>query len=167
MLLSMATVRIWNPQPRKKKVVTREQVAKRQAKAVRFLRDVADDPALADEIEDLSVSEYAAHKGLLINPSKQMRKEKPTMTRDERDEQLAKKVVGEVLRQTRRSNPNGQQLATAAAGSGTGAMSEKTQTKSREKILDAIDDALTAWDDGFEDEARDILIDVLEESDES
>jgi hypothetical protein len=71
----MAKVRVWNPyrgeNPRRKKALSSEQVERRQARAVRFLRDVTDDPDLADEIEHLSVAEYAERKGFpLSNPLK-------------------------------------------------------------------------------------------------
>lgn len=55
-----------NPRP---KILTREQVAKKQEKAVRFVRDVVGDDALADEIESLTVEEYAERKRVqLANP---------------------------------------------------------------------------------------------------
>lgn len=48
---------------------TREQAEKMQAKAVRFLRDVVKDSDKADEIEGLSVAEYAERKKIaLTNP---------------------------------------------------------------------------------------------------
>ena len=48
-----------------------DQIEKMQAKAVRFLRDVADDPDRADEFEAMSPEEYAEHRGIEIvsNPS--------------------------------------------------------------------------------------------------
>ena len=56
---------------RKPKVVTREQAAAKQAKAVQFLRDVVRDPDKADEFAGMSVQEYAQHKGLTLeNPHK-------------------------------------------------------------------------------------------------
>lgn len=68
-------IRVFNPQPRKKKKLTRQEVEKRQDKAVQFLRNVADDPELANDIEDLSVDEYAERKGfeLVKNPSRKRR----------------------------------------------------------------------------------------------
>ena len=51
------------------KVKTREQVEKMQAKAVKFLRDVVKDDDKADEIEALSLDDYAAKKKVtLANP---------------------------------------------------------------------------------------------------
>lgn len=48
---------------------TREQVEKMQEKAVKFLRDVVKDSDKADEIEGLSVGDYAEKKGITIgNP---------------------------------------------------------------------------------------------------
>jgi hypothetical protein len=52
-----------------KRTKTREQVEKAQAKAVKFLRDVAKDDDKADEIEDMSVEDYAEKKKwTLSNP---------------------------------------------------------------------------------------------------
>src|SRR5947209_3184981 len=53
-----------------KKEKTIDQAAAMQEKAIRFLRDVVGDDDKADEIEGLTVSEYADRKGLtLINPA--------------------------------------------------------------------------------------------------
>lgn len=51
------------------KTYTPEQVAAKQDKAVRFLRDVAGDDDKADEIEALSLEEYAEREKLHMNPS--------------------------------------------------------------------------------------------------
>ena len=60
-----------------KKEKTYEQAAAMQRKAVEFLRDLVKDEDKADEIEGLSVDEYAARKGLvLINPAEDERDEK-------------------------------------------------------------------------------------------
>jgi hypothetical protein len=61
------------------KTLTREQLEKRKAQAVRFVRDVLDDPARADEIEDESLEEYAAHRRIkLSNPKGVSRMAIPT-----------------------------------------------------------------------------------------
>jgi hypothetical protein len=53
-----------------KKEKTIEQAAAMQDKAVRFLRNVVGDDEKADEIEALSVYEYADRKGLILsNPA--------------------------------------------------------------------------------------------------
>jgi hypothetical protein len=53
-----------------KKDKTYEQAEAMQAKAARFLRDVVGDEDKANEIEGLSVEEYADRKGLrLMNPA--------------------------------------------------------------------------------------------------
>jgi len=53
------------------KVKTREQVEKMQAKAVKFLRDVVGNDDKADEIEALSLDDYAAKKKITLgNPKK-------------------------------------------------------------------------------------------------
>lgn len=57
---------------------TREQLEAMKAKAVKFLRDVAHAPAKADEIENLSVDDYAAKKKLEIaNPRRRRNQDEP------------------------------------------------------------------------------------------
>src|SRR5579864_9477245 len=152
----MAKIIVYNPRPRKKKSLTREQVEKRQDKAVQFLRDVADDPDMADEIEDLSVDEYAERKGfeLVKNPS---RRKRDTMKKEDLKEAV-KDGVTEALKGAkdllRRSNPNGQ--ATPASG----AADPKAD---RKKIISRVDDAAAALADGDEDEALDILNGLLDD----
>ena len=48
------------------KALTRDQVEARKEKAVRFTRDVLDDPDRADEIEDESLEDYAARRKIKI-----------------------------------------------------------------------------------------------------
>ena len=49
--------------------LTRDQVASRKDKAVRFVRDVLDDPDRADEIESESLDDYATRRRIqLLNP---------------------------------------------------------------------------------------------------
>ena len=51
------------------KTLTRKQLEARKAKAVRFTRDVLDDPDRADEIEDESLEDYAERRHIQIqNP---------------------------------------------------------------------------------------------------
>jgi len=53
------------------KALTRAQLQSRKEKAVRFTRDVLDDPDRADEIADESLEDYAARRKIQItNPSK-------------------------------------------------------------------------------------------------
>jgi hypothetical protein len=52
-----------------RKTYTLEQIAGRQAKAVRFTRSINHDPERADELEAMTPEEYAAGRGLQINPS--------------------------------------------------------------------------------------------------
>jgi hypothetical protein len=75
------------------KVKTREQVEKMQAKAVKFLRDVVKDDDKADEIEALSLDDYAAKKKITLgNPQ-----EKPIRTQDYLGEKrFGKPVVGKI-----------------------------------------------------------------------
>jgi len=75
------------------KIKTREQVEKMQAKAVKFLRDVVKDDDKADEIEALSLDDYAAKKKITLgNPQ-----EKPIRTQDYLGEKrFGKPVVGKI-----------------------------------------------------------------------
>jgi paraquat-inducible protein B len=97
--------------PGRKKPLTREEVERRQAQAVWFTRDVAGDPDLADEIEGLSVEEYAERKGFpLANPRRKgVTEEMPTQTQQELGAKLDRLSEAiEQLRETtaqRRSNP--------------------------------------------------------------
>ena len=51
------------------KSLTREQLQSRKDKAVRFVRDVLDDPERADQIEDEDLEDYADRRHVeLINP---------------------------------------------------------------------------------------------------
>jgi hypothetical protein len=51
------------------KSLTREQLQSRKDKAVRFVRDVLDDPERASEIEDEDLEDYADRRHIeLINP---------------------------------------------------------------------------------------------------
>ena len=52
------------------KSLTRQQLESRKAKAVRFTRDVLDDPERADGIEDESLEDYAERRRIkLANPT--------------------------------------------------------------------------------------------------
>lgn len=68
-----------------------------QAKAVRFLNDVADKPDAADDIEDMSVEEYARHKHITIaNPrgaSRSPRKKKAPLGSGARFAALERKIA--------------------------------------------------------------------------
>jgi hypothetical protein len=53
------------------KSLTREQLQGRKDKAVRFVRDVLDDPERADQIEAEDLEDYAARRHVeLINPTR-------------------------------------------------------------------------------------------------
>lgn len=155
---------VYNPHgvenSRRKKPLTREQVEKRQAKAVKFAADVLEDDDLADELEALSPQEYAERKSLLMtNPTKK-RREPTSMRRDEMKD-LVKEALSEAIKQTRRANPATAVPAVVAT------VTPETQAKSdKKKILDRVDDAAAALADGDEDEALDILNGVLNDYDD-
>ncbi len=52
------------------KPLTRHELEKRKAQAVRFVRDVLDDRGKADEIEDESLEEYAEHRRIRLSNRK-------------------------------------------------------------------------------------------------
>ena len=55
------------------KQLNREQIQSRNDKAVRFVRDVLDDPDRASEIEDESLEDYAGRrKFLIVNPRRRI-----------------------------------------------------------------------------------------------
>lgn len=64
------------------KSLTRQQVESRKAQAVRFTRDVLDDPDRADEIEDESLEDYAERRRIRLANPKGVRK-MPVQTRRE------------------------------------------------------------------------------------
>ena len=47
--------------------MTRQQLEKRKARAVRFTRDVRDEPDRAEEIEDESLEDYAEHRRITLS----------------------------------------------------------------------------------------------------
>jgi len=152
----MAIVRVWNPQ-RKTIPLSREQAEKRQAKAVSFLRDVADDPDKADEIEELSVDEYAQRKGFELTKNPTKKRKGVTMKKDEL-KQAVKDGVIEAFKEARRPNPNGDPTPAAPT------LAPKPREKSDQKtILDRVDDAAAAIADDKPDEALDILNGLLED----
>ena len=57
-------------QNKERKIRTPERVARMQQKAVTFLRNVVGNDELADEIEDLSLEEYAERKRIRIQNRK-------------------------------------------------------------------------------------------------
>ena len=62
---------------------TREQLERLQAKAVRFVRDVLDDPDKADEIEGMTAEEYADKKRIhLVNPKRRRKTNQEELSAD-------------------------------------------------------------------------------------
>ena len=147
--------------PRQKKALTFDQAERRQAKAVRFLRNVTHVPDLADEIENLSVRQYAERKGLQLNPSRKTTKEKKVKSQDL---DAIKGAISEGFQQVAqklRANPRKNQ-ATAVPSNSSAAPGDGANDKTK-KIMATIDNALTLLDDGDSDEAYNLLCDVLED----
>lgn len=68
---------------------TLDQVEAMQRKALRFVADVLGDSDKADEIEQLSVGEYAARKGIRINPkTKELKLMSGAITKKELEDTL-------------------------------------------------------------------------------
>ncbi len=73
---------------------TKQQAAATQDKAVRFLRDVVGDNAKANEIEGLTVSQYAERKGLLlVNPAPKSKPKNVTGSEKKMSANLKEKLV--------------------------------------------------------------------------
>jgi len=70
--------------------LTRDQLKSRKEKAVRFVRDVLDDPDRADEIESESLEDYASRRKVqLSNPlTRKSIMAKKTQTREELRERV-------------------------------------------------------------------------------
>lgn len=68
----------------KPKTLTRRQLESRKEKAVRFTRDVVDDPDRAEEIAGESLEDYAERRGItLANPRRLRNMARPVKTREE------------------------------------------------------------------------------------
>jgi hypothetical protein len=65
------------------KTLTRKELARRKAQAVRFTRDVLGDEARAEEIEDESPAEYAERRRIRIQNRSRGARTMPTPTRRE------------------------------------------------------------------------------------
>jgi hypothetical protein len=114
----MAIIRLVNPH--QQKFLTPAEVQRRQARAVQFVRNVVGDPVLADEIQGLSVEDYAARKGFqLTNPrhGREVNNDMATQTRTSQDMSLGAKLdrLTEAIEQLRgnpterRANPGAEQ----------------------------------------------------------
>jgi hypothetical protein len=170
----MNSVRIWNPftspNPRRSKTLTRQQLARRQTKAVSAAENLLDDPVLAAELEALSVEEYAERKGIRLgNPVrkgvKEMAKQQEVL---DRLNVLSQKVDGlcdtiKVKEKSGQRTPNPSQSRIVALPSKRNDRSTKRLRIQRDQVLGAMEDAQEALDDGRYDEAADILDDVLDE----
>ena len=74
-----------------KRAKTLEQLAAMKDKAVRFVRDVLDDPERADEIEDEDLFAYADRKGIAVlqeNPNSRRTTMAGRMTRQELENRI-------------------------------------------------------------------------------
>lgn len=166
-------IRIWNPvhfpNSRREKAFTREQVERKQAQAVRAAEDLRDDPALADELAELSVEEYAERKHIqLVNPK---RKEVRRMAKQEhvveRLDALAEKVesLTEAIMNKEKpaqKNPTTTRTIVLPPRNRSDRVSKRLR-KERDKILDSMEDVQAALDEGQYDEAADLLDEVLDE----
>jgi hypothetical protein len=155
-------VRIWNPypSPRKNKTLTREQVEGRQEKAVRFAEDVLDDPDLADELEGLTVEEYAERKGYrLSNPTRKVvntvKREEVVQKLKEELKPVLKDLVTEAVKEAR-PNP-------AAAIRRLRHKIDEVPEDEREELLDKFAEIEDALADGRLDRAQQIVGDALDE----
>jgi len=165
----MAKVLVWNPyrgeNPRHKKALSSEQVERRQARAVRFLRDVANDPDRADEIEHLSVAEYAERKGFqLSNPRTRKgsnpMKEQEFVKLKERVKELELKLA-EADKQGR-SNPS----VVVHPGRNKAVSSCVFDDEERDELVSAIAEIKEELEEGQPHRAQEIADDILDDYEE-
>ncbi|MBI3668749.1 MAG: hypothetical protein HY237_03065 [Acidobacteria bacterium] len=166
----MVTVRLVNPA--RKKTFTPEEVERRQAQAVQFTRNVVGDPDLADEIEGLSVEEYAARKGFQLANLHNGEEVKNRMAHqtEEKLEELGAKIDAllEAIRErgakasNPRSNPAQRNPNTSTFGRLSPRAKERLRAE-RDEILAALEEAHDALDGCRYDEAQQILDDILDQ----
>jgi hypothetical protein len=72
------------------KTLSRKKLESRKAQAVRFTRDIRDDPDRADEIEDESLEDYAERRHIkLLNPKLKGARQMATPSRQELLDRIA------------------------------------------------------------------------------
>jgi hypothetical protein len=176
----MAITRLINPaRLDNPKTLTREDVAKRQERAISFARNVVGDPELADELANMSVEEYAAKKNFrLENPHHE--KENNMAVRQERTSGLTEEEVNElrqIIRQSRSgsaerterlSNPrrlaNHGSEVEAPSLSRTARLAKKLRTD-RDELVDALQEISDLLDSEDYETASEIVDEVLCEYD--
>jgi len=165
-----AQVRVFNPstaRPRKK--LTYGQVKKRQDRAAEFLDSVADDPDLSDEIEGLSVRQYAERKGFQITDNSTPRRKENSMVK--------RQDLNTTLQQL---NDAASQLTTAAKrlgransnpgngngnGNGNGKAAKQQTSSDLDRVLNRVDTIGDLLADGDADGALDAVNDLLDDYD--
>jgi hypothetical protein len=167
--------------PRMGKVLSEDQVADRQEKAVRFAREVLGNDELADELEELTVEEYAERKGFqLNNPNRKgVRKMRNANSVSERRDELADRVdaiekeLDKIAKGAKKEpestplfNPRAarQNPRTARQNPRAESVEEELLTE-RDEILESLQDARGAIRDGELDEAEEILDEILDSFD--
>ena len=89
----MSIIRLVNPH--QQKPLTRAEAQRRKDQAVQFTRNVVGDPDLADEIESLSLENYADRKGFTLensNNGRGVKNDMATQTRTSQDASLGAKL---------------------------------------------------------------------------
>ena len=166
-------IRIWNPlhspNPHREKALTREQVERKQDQAVRAAEDLQDDPALADELAELSTEQYAERKHIqLVNPKRKgvrhMAKQQEVVERldtlAEKVESLTEAIKGK--EKPTQKNPTATRTIVLPPRNRSDRGSKRLR-KERDKILDTMEDVQAALDNEQYDEAADLLDEVLDE----
>ena len=161
--------------PRRPKELTRDEVAQRQDLAVAFTADVLGDEELADELDGLTVDEYADRRGLrLKNPAKNqggnhMAKKQDIVSK--LDEQTSK--LEELIQtiKARRLNPPAPTAAPTAAPAPPTAMSARKASSDvdddeRDDLVNTIAEIQEALDEGRVDRAQEIADGILDEYEE-
>lgn len=178
----MATTRLINPTTRliNPKPLTRDEVSRRQERAVNFARNVVGDPDLAEELANMSVEEYALRKNFRLgNP--QNEKETRMNVRQDHTSGLTEDEVRElrqIIRQsrststeraervtnpTRVSNPGMETSQGPSQGPSptrTARLAKRLRSD-REDLIDAIEEIADLLDAEDYEAASEVVDDVL------
>lgn len=157
----MPEVRIYNPRQRKE--LTHEEVERRQEQAVAYAAEFLGDEDLADELESLSVGEYAQRRGFqLTNPG---REEVISVAKQQELDDLkgkVKELEGQLAELKQRRNPKGPGVVVLPSRKRAGQVRELHQDE-REELLSAIERAQDALEEGRLDQAQEALDKILDE----
>ncbi len=160
--------------PRRPKELTRDEVAQRQDLAVAFTANVLGDEELADELDGLTVDEYADRRGLqLTNPAKNQGVKRMAKKQD------VVSKLDELIQTIKERRPNppaptaSPTVAPATGAPPAAVMSARKKASSdapdddeRDDLVNTIAEIQEALDEGRVDRAQEIADDILDEYEE-